>query len=143
MAVEQQKTSHNDVEETNKKKRKSKRKHNKKVSAKKVCYTGIGSKKNGNYTSKSFLDLMEKEFDKECSRFMQSKKCKPCKKMKAMTKKYLKKIKSRKTTNKDLDKYEKQLDKTILKCEKCKNKSTIKCLLQNYMEYSGAKYGKC
>ena len=110
---------------------------------KKVCYTGVGSKKNGNYSLKNFFGLMEKNFNKECARFMQSKKCKPCKKMKTMTKKYLKKMKSKNVTSKDLDKYEKKLDKHILKCEKCKNKSSIKCSLKNYMEYSGAKYGKC
>ena len=41
---------------------------------KKICYTGVGSKKNGNYSLKNFFSLMEKNFKKECSRFLQSKK---------------------------------------------------------------------
>ena len=110
---------------------------------KNICYTGVGSKKNGNYSLKNFFSLMEKNFKKECSRFLQSKKCKPCKKVKNMSKKYLKKMKSKKATSKSLDKYEKKLDKEILKCEKCKNKNNVKCNIKNYIDYSGAKYGRC
>ncbi len=110
---------------------------------KKVCYTGVGSKKNGNYSLKKFSNLMEKKFKKDCSRFLRSKKCKPCKKLNKIYVKYLKKMKSKKTTKKDLDKYYKKIDKESLKCEKCKNKNNENCTVKDYMDLTGAKYGKC
>jgi hypothetical protein len=110
---------------------------------KKVCYTGVGSKKNGNYSLKNFFSLMEKNFKKDCSRFLRSKKCKPCKKLNKTYVKYFKKMKSKKTTKKYLDKYYKKIDKESLECEKCKNKNNVKCTVKDYMYLSGAKYGKC
>ena len=107
---------------------------------KNICYTGVGSKKNGNYSLKKFSNLMEKKFKRDCSRFLRSKKCKPCKKLNKIYVKYFKKMKS---TKKDLDKYYKKIDKQALKCEKCKNKNIVNCSVKDYMDLTGAKYGRC
>ena len=56
-----------------------------------ICYTGVGSVKTGNYTQKKYLELMNKQFKKECSVYMKSLKCKSCKKNTEMNSKEIKK----------------------------------------------------
>jgi len=40
-------------------------------------------------------------------------------------------------------KTEAKLVKQINKCDRCKNNKTKKCDLKKYIEYSGARVGKC
>jgi hypothetical protein len=35
------------------------------------------------------------------------------------------------------------MDLESIKCEMCKNKNKIPCNLKDYINYSGARYGKC
>jgi hypothetical protein len=56
-----------------------------------ICYTGIGSLKTGNHTKKQYLEVMDKNFKKECSVYTKSLKCKSCKKSKEMNTKEVKK----------------------------------------------------
>ena len=102
-----------------------------------ICYTGEGSLKTGNHTQKQYLEVMNKNFIKECPIYIKSLKCKSCKKWKKMINAKLKK-KTQKMSKKE-DNFLQQMDK----CNQCKNKTTKKCNLKNYIEYSGAEFKKC
>jgi hypothetical protein len=107
-----------------------------------ICYTGEGAVKTGNHTQKQYLEVMNKNFKKKCSVYIKSVKCKSCKKsIKMNSKEVLKQVKNK--TYKMSKKTEEKLVKQMSKCDRCKNKKTKKCNLKNYIEYSGAEFGKC
>ena len=111
-----------------------------------ICYTGIGSVKPGNYTQKQYLEVMNKNFKKECSVYMKSLKCKSCKKSLEMNTKHVKtqiKAQLKNKTYKMSNMTERKLIKQSSKCGRCKNNKTKKCNLKNYILFSGAEYGKC
>ena len=112
----------------------------------KICYTGIGSRKSGNHTEKQYLAVMDKNFEKECSQYVKSLKCKSCKKSKKMNTEIAKKgLKAhlKNKTYKMSKKTEEKLVKQIFKCVKCKKNKTQKCDVKKYIEFSGANQGKC
>ena len=111
-----------------------------------ICYTGEGAVKTGNHNQKQYLNVMNKNFKKRCSVYIKSLKCKSCNKIREMySKEVLKQIKaqSKNKTYKMSKKTEEKLVKQNSKCDRCKNNKTKKCNLKNYIEYSGAEYGKC
>ena len=111
-----------------------------------ICYTGIGANKTGNHTKKQFLKIANKKFHYECSRFIQSLKCKSCKKSRALnTKQVYKQINAQRKnkTYKMSTKVEKRLIEYMEKCNRCKSKNMKPCTLDNYLTYSGANPGKC
>ena len=111
-----------------------------------ICYDGTGSVKTGNHTQKQYLEVMNKNFKKECSIYIKSLKCKSCKKSLYMgTKEVKKQIKAhlKNKTYKMSNMAERKLIKQSSKCKRCKNNKTKKCNLKNYILYSGAEFGKC
>ena len=111
-----------------------------------ICYDGTGSVKTGNHTQKQYLEVMNKNFKKECSIYIKSLKCKSCKKSLYMgTKEVKKQIKAhlKNKTYKMSNMAERKLIKQSSKCKRCKNNKTKKCNLKNYILFSGAKFGKC
>ena len=111
-----------------------------------ICYTGIGSVKTGNHTKKQYLEVMNKNFKKECSVYIKSLKCKSCKKSKEMNTKQVKKqiqAQLKNKTYKMSNKTETKLMKQLSKCKRCKNNKTKKCNLKKYILFSGAEIGKC
>ncbi len=111
-----------------------------------ICYTGIGSNKNGNHTKQQFLTIANKTFKRACSKHVKSLKCKSCKKSRQLnTKQVYKQINAQRKnkTYKMSPKVEQKLVAYIKKCNQCKSKHLKPCTLNNYLEYSGAKPGKC
>jgi hypothetical protein len=111
-----------------------------------ICYTGINSVKTGNYTTKKYLEAMNRYFSKECSVYFKSLKCKSCKKSIEMNSKEVKKqinARLKNKTYKMTKMTENKLLKQISKCKQCKNNKTKKCNLNNYLLFSGAELGKC
>ena len=112
-----------------------------------ICYTGEGAVKTGNHTQKQYLAVMNKHFKKKCSVYIKSLKCKSCKKSREMNSKEINKqinAQKNKKTYKISKKTSTKLVKQISKCDRCKEKKTKKkCNLKNYIEYSGAEFGKC
>jgi hypothetical protein len=107
-----------------------------------ICYTGFNSVKSGNHTKKKYLEIMDRNFKKECSVYMKSLKCKSCKKSIEMnTKEGRKQLKNK--SYKMSKKTEDRLVKQISICKRCKNNKTKKCNLNNYILFSGAEIGKC
>jgi flagella basal body P-ring formation protein FlgA len=111
-----------------------------------ICYTGIGSVKTGNHTRKKFVEVMNKNFKKECSVHIKSLKCKSCKKSKEMNSKEINKQLNAHLKNKTY-KMTKNTENKIVKqmnqCKKCKNNKTKKCNFDNYILFSGAELGEC
>lgn len=111
-----------------------------------ICYTGIGSKEDGNYTKEEFMEVMNTNFKKKCPVYMKSLKCKSCKKSKKMNTREVKKqinaIRKNKTYKMSKT-TEDKLVKQMNKCKICKNRNTKKCNYDNYILYSGAELGKC
>jgi len=107
-----------------------------------IYYTGLGSKKDGNHTEEEYLQVMNKNFKKECSVYMKSLKCKSCKKSIEMNNQEVKKQLKNKTY-KMTNNTQKKLLKQLSKCKRCKNNKTKKCNLKNYLLFSGAELGKC
>ena len=124
------------------KKTKKNNNNNNNNKSKKICYTGIGSKKSGIHTEKEFLNILDKNLKKDCSKFIKRKKCPSCIKFDKEIQKYLKKRKKN-TNYKWSDKEEKKQDKLLMTCIKCKNRNLKKCDLNNYIEFSGAYIGDC
>jgi hypothetical protein len=111
-----------------------------------ICYTGIAAKKTGNHTKKQYLEVMNNNFNKDCSVYIKSLKCKSCKKNLEMNNKEHKKHIEAQLKNKPYklsNKTEKKLLEQRSKCKKCKNKNTKKCNLEKYILFSGANFGKC
>ena len=107
-----------------------------------ICYTGFNSVKSGNHTKKKYLEIMNRNFKKECSIHMKSLKCKSCKKSIEMnTKEAIKQLKNK--SYKMSKKTQDRLLKQISICKRCKNNKTKKCNLNNYILFSGAEIGKC
>lgn len=102
-----------------------------------ICYTGEGASKTGNHTQKQYLEVMDKNSKKECSIYIKSLKCKSCKKWKKIINAKFKKKHTKKSKKED------NFLKLMDKCNRCKNNKTKKCNLKNYIEYSGAEFGKC
>lgn len=113
-----------------------------KTKTKKICYTGIGSRKSGKHDNKQFLNAINNEpiFIDQCPKFIAGKKCKSCKKYQNYMKKIFKKIK--KNMSYKLKKNEEKKSLKLLEdCVKCKDENQKKpCSLEEYMEYSGATY---
>lgn len=112
-----------------------------------ICYSGVGSvEKSGNHTKKKYLDVMNKKFNKRCSIYIKSLKCKSCKKAIIMNTKENKKQIKALIQNKPY-KMSKNTKIKILKqkkkCNQCIKNNTKKCNLKNYMLFSGAEFGKC
>lgn len=105
-----------------------------------IYYTGIGTYKNNNeYNTNEFMKLMNNKFDKKCSEYINTEKCKICKTSKDKNMEYIRKKMN--NSNYILSKNEEnKLVKLIDKCNTCKNKKTKKCNLNQYIEYSGAEY---
>jgi hypothetical protein len=111
-----------------------------------IFYTGIGSKKSGNHTKKEYLEVMDKNFKKECSVHIKSLKCKSCKKsIKMNTKEIKKQLKSqsKNKTYKMSNKTEQKIVKQMIECKKCKNNKTKKCNFKKYILFSGAELKMC
>ena len=98
-----------------------------------IFYTGIGARKSGNHTKKQYLEVMDKNFKKDCSVYIKSLKCKSCKKLKKIWKTHLKN-----KTNKMTKKTEKKFGKQMDLCMKCKKNKTKKCNFEEYVLFSGA-----
>ena len=122
-------------------KRKKRRKNTSK--SKLICYTGLGSNKSGQYDEKGFLKLMNNKFTNECGKYINETKCEPCKNHKEMSKKFTKMMKNPLINDDEIDMMEYNMDLESIKCEMCKNKNIKSCNLGDYINYSGAKYGKC
>jgi hypothetical protein len=120
--------------------------NDKKEDTKYICYTGIGSRKSGNHSKKQYLNIMNKHFKEDCSKYTHALKCKSCKKYKEMATRNAKKqmkVQLAKKTYKMSKKTEEKLAKQMKKCLLCRNKKTRKCDLKKYIEFSGAVLGKC
>lgn len=113
----------------------------------KICYTGIGARKNGNHTRKQFLNIMDKKFKLECSKYIKSLLCKSCKKSIKMNTNFAKKSfkyqLKHKVPLKMSKKMETKLLKQINKCNKCKTLNIKPCSFKEYIKYSGAYLGTC
>ena len=106
-----------------------------------ICYTGVGSVKSGNHTRKKYLEIMNKNYKKECPVYIKSLRCKLCKKYKKMINNIVNKQTNAELKNKTYNvsnKTAKKMDKQRIKCEKCKNNKTKKCNLKQYLLFSGA-----
>jgi len=87
-----------------------------------IYYTGRGSKKNGKHSVKEFLDIMNKNFNIQCSEFLSESDSdyKPCRDY-------------TKTNN------SKKYKKLLKQCNKYKkNTKKRKCNLDEYINFSGA-----
>ncbi len=95
-------------------------------------------KKNGKHSVKEFIDIMNKNFNIECSEFIQDFNYKPCILYKEMNRKafsyYMKHNKS--LFNKTMTKKNKKLLKECDKYKKTAKK--IKCDVDQYIKFSGA-----
>ena len=99
---------------------------------------GYWFSKNRKPYQKQYLEVMNKNFKKECAVYMKSSKCTSCKQVIKQIKAQLKN-KSYNISNNTKKKIIKQLSK----CKRCKTNKTKKCNLKNYMLFSGAEFGKC
>ena len=117
-----------------------------------ICYTGIGARKSGEHTKKQFLNIMNKKSKipwknkyltkRVCAEYIQSLKCKSCKKHKRAFRYMLKK--SKKYPNyRQSNKHENKNQKLYNKCIKCQTNTKIICDLKDFIKYSGANVGKC
>jgi len=105
------------------------------------CYTGIGALKKGTHTRKQFLKVMNKNFNRRCPEYIKSLRCKPCKQMTRLWKTINRKsIKNPEYTLPP--QLEKKSDKLFEECKRCK-KTSKKCNLKQYIQFSGAESGKC
>ena len=110
-----------------------------------IYYTGIGSIKSGNHTTKQFLKIMNKHFKTKCAIYIKSLKCKSCIKSIKINNKEVKKQINAQLKNKvyKMSKItEKKLVEQINKCKLCKTNNTEICNLNKYLLYSGAEIGK-
>jgi len=98
----------------------------------KICYTGVGSRKNGQHSEKQFLSAM-KQYKKDCAVFIKSLTCKACQKIKVKNS----------NVHKNLDKHLKMMMPLFEKCRKCKNKTRKQCSVKEYIDFSGALVGNC
>ena len=78
---------------------------------------------------------MNKNYNKECSVYKKSLKCKACKKY-SKTYKITNKNKTYKIKKNDRE-------KLFMSCLRCKTKNLQKCNEKDYLLFSGAEMGKC
>ena len=113
--------------------------------AKYIYYTGFGAKKTGMHSVKEFLDIMNKNFNIECSEFLPELDYKPCREYKEMNRKTIRynlkhdlPIYDEKT-NKLKTNTSKKYKKLFKQCTKYKKKTKKrKCNLEEYITFSGA-----
>ena len=110
-----------------------------------IYYTGVGSKKNGKHSVEEFLDIMNKNFNIECSEFLPELDYKPCREYKEMDSKTMmynikhKKPILNKNGNKLKTNKSKKYKKLLKQCIKHKkNTHKRKCNLEEYIHFSGA-----
>jgi len=111
-----------------------------------ICYTGIGARKSGKHTKKQYLDVMNKNFKKDCATYTKSLRCKSCKKMRTMNRGLLKKSMKASEKNKTCKmtkKASRKLRNATYNCNKCKNNNLKQCDLDDYILFSGAVKGEC
>lgn len=113
-----------------------------------ICYTGIGARKSGNHTKKQYLDVMNKNFKRDCATHIKSLKCKSCKKLKTLyrrlIKTHVKALEKNKTYKyKMTKKTRRKLRNATNNCIKCSNNNLKQCDVDNYILYSGAVKGAC
>ena len=117
-----------------------------------ICYTGIGARKSGNHTKKQYLDVMNKNFKRDCATHIKSLKCKSCKKLKTLyrgiLKTHLKTLEKNKKNKKNktykmTKKTRRKLRNATNNCIKCSNKNLKQCDVDNYILYTGAVKGAC
>ena len=99
-----------------------------------IYYTGEGAVTSGIHTQKQYLEVMDKNFKKECPIYIKSLKCKSCKKWIKIINTKLKKKHTKKSSKED------NFLKLMDKCNRCKNNKTKKCNLKNYILFSGAEF---
>jgi len=116
-----------------------------------------GERGRGNHTRKQFMQIMNKHFQKECSKYIRSLRCYSCRKLMSHSTnaalksvkyhiKYRKKHKKR-WTKKVRERYFKRLySKQFMKkyksldekCERCKTRLNERCNFAEYLRFSGA-----
>jgi S-ribosylhomocysteine lyase LuxS involved in autoinducer biosynthesis len=112
------------------------------IMVKYIYYTGVGAKENGKHSVKEFLDIMNKNFNVECSEFLPEMNYKPCSEYKEMNRKAI--AYNIKHNRPLLDynrskKNEKKYQKLLNSCKKYKKTAkNKKCNLDEYVEFSGA-----
>jgi hypothetical protein len=107
-----------------------------------IYYTGVGAKKNGKHTVKEFIDIMNKNFNIECSEYLPELDYKPCFEYKEMNRKAiaynLKHNKPLLDFNRS-KKNEKKYQKLLNNCKQYKKTAKKrKCNLEEYVKFSGA-----
>ena len=109
---------------------------NKKSQKKTIFYTGVGALKSGKHTEEEYLEIMDKNFDKDCKRFLYVPKCKDCVIEKKLTFKLMDKIDE--NPKYKLSKKEKAKKIKLVKaCAKCLE-TKPNCNLMEYLDFSGA-----
>jgi len=110
-----------------------------------IYYTGVGSKKDGKYTEKEFLELMGKQYKEACLNeglsYLEQQKLPSCKKKNEGYENMLNDInKNIKRSKKYLKERDKKLDKLTRKCrqEIRKKRKNRECDLKEYIDYVGA-----
>jgi len=109
-----------------------------------IYYTGIGANKNGKHTIDEFLNIMNKQFDVDCSKdaFKREtyKKYKPCLQSSVMFRKARKYNTRRNKPEFDDNIYKKKGDKLDKKCRDYSENGKLKrkCNLNEYLLFSGA-----
>lgn len=108
-----------------------------------IYYDGVGAKKSGKHTIKEFLNIMNTQFNIECSEYLPQLNYKPCSEYRKINKKIVDyNIKHNKPifyynnrTCKQHQKYKRLINKCLKYTQKTKNK---KCKLDDYIKFSGA-----
>ena len=109
-----------------------------------IYYTGIGANKNGKHTTEEFLNIMNKHFNVECSKYAFKKKAsksyKPCLQRIVMYKKYLKYNTKRNKPEFEDNIYKRKAESLDKKCRNYIKRGTLKrkCNLDEYVLFSGA-----
>ena len=106
-----------------------------------IYYDGIGAKESGKHTVEEFMDIMNKEWNVECSEFLTDSDFKPCRQSKEinidmLAYKYNMKPLFKKDATK-LKKNSKKYKKLLKQCTKYKkNTKKRKCNLQEYIDFA-------
>jgi hypothetical protein len=102
-----------------------------------ICFTGMYSKKTGNYTTKQFMDVMNKHYKTECAEYRKSQKCPACKKLNAAGILLRKRYTPKRMEN--LHKYA----KLCIECKKTHSEKDACTTPSQYINFSGAERGRC
>ena len=109
-----------------------------------IYYTGIGSNKNGKHTTEEFLNIMNKYFNIQCSKYAFEREAyksyKPCLKRSVMYRKQRKYNTKRNKPIFDDNIYKKKGDNFDKECRNHAKRGTLKrkCNLDEYVLFSGA-----